>query len=108
MAAGAMATGARLFRRDDRGRRDDEHLRLRYSSGFADPTWLRAGARSRNRARDHRSLQIRKVQMIIATFCLRRIVILTLPGVRAQRAGAPNQSWGVLRQLQGGEKLELC
>jgi hypothetical protein len=36
--------------------------------------------------------------MKVAAFCLCWIVILTLPGVRAQQAGAPNQSWDVLRQ----------
>jgi hypothetical protein len=36
--------------------------------------------------------------MKFAAFCLCWIVILTLPGVRAQQAGAPNQSWDVLRQ----------
>jgi hypothetical protein len=45
--------------------------------------------------------------MKVAAFCLCWIVILTLPGVRAQLAGAPNQSWDVLRQFQGGEKLEV-
>jgi hypothetical protein len=45
--------------------------------------------------------------MKVAAFCLCWIVILTLPGVRAQQAGAPNQSWDVLRQFQGGEKLEV-
>jgi hypothetical protein len=45
--------------------------------------------------------------MKVAAFWLCWIVILTLPGVRAQQAGAPNQSWDALRQLQGGEKLEL-
>ena len=37
--------------------------------------------------------------MKVAVFCLCWIVILTLPGVRAQQAGAPNQSWDVLRQM---------
>jgi hypothetical protein len=37
--------------------------------------------------------------MKVAAFCLCWIVILTLPGVRAQQAGAPNQSWDVLRQM---------
>jgi len=36
--------------------------------------------------------------MKIPTFCLCWIVILTAPGVRAQQAGATNQSWDVLRQ----------
>lgn len=45
--------------------------------------------------------------MKVAAFCLCWIVILTLPGVRAQQAGAPNQSWDVLRQLQSGEKLKV-
>jgi hypothetical protein len=45
--------------------------------------------------------------MKFAAFCLCWILILTLPGVRAQQAGAPNQSWDVLRQFQGGEKLEV-
>jgi hypothetical protein len=37
--------------------------------------------------------------MKITAICLCWIVILTLPGVRAQQAGAPNQSWDVLRQM---------
>ncbi len=45
--------------------------------------------------------------MKVAAFCLCWIVILTLHGVLAQQAGAPNQSWDALRQLQGGEKLEV-
>ena len=36
--------------------------------------------------------------MKVVAFCLCWIVILTLPGVRAQQAGAPTQSWDVLRQ----------
>ena len=45
--------------------------------------------------------------MKVAAFCLCWIVILTLSGVLAQQAGAPNQSWDALRQLQAGEKLEV-
>ena len=36
--------------------------------------------------------------MKVAAFCACWIAILTLPGVRAQQAGAPSQSWDVLRQ----------
>jgi len=45
--------------------------------------------------------------MKIATFCLFWLLVLTAPGVMAQQGAAPNQSWDVLRQLQGGEKLEV-
>src|SRR5262245_14628613 len=45
--------------------------------------------------------------MKVAAFCLCWTVILTLPGVMAQQAGAPNQSWDVLRRFQGGEKLKV-
>jgi len=45
--------------------------------------------------------------MKIAAFCLCWALILTAPGVMAQQTTAPSQSWDVLRQLQGGEKLEV-
>src|SRR5262245_28048836 len=45
--------------------------------------------------------------MKIATFCLCWPLVLTAPGVMAQQGATPNQSWDVLRQLQGGEKLEV-
>ena len=45
--------------------------------------------------------------MKIAAFCLCWALILTAPGVMAQQTAAPSQSWAVLRQLQGGEKLEV-
>src|SRR5262245_2224857 len=45
--------------------------------------------------------------MKIAAFCLCWVLILTAPGLMAQQGAAPNQSWDVLRQLQGGEKLEV-
>jgi hypothetical protein len=37
--------------------------------------------------------------MKITTFCVCWLLILTAPGVMAQQAGAPNQSWDVLRQM---------
>ncbi|HKQ91159.1 MAG TPA: hypothetical protein VJZ77_10770 [Blastocatellia bacterium] len=37
--------------------------------------------------------------MKITAFCLSWLLILTAPGVMAQQAGAPNQSWDVLRQM---------
>ena len=45
--------------------------------------------------------------MKIVAFFLCWALILTVPGVMAQRTAAPSQSWDVLRQLQGGEKLEV-
>ena len=45
--------------------------------------------------------------MKITAFCLCWIVILTLPGVRAQQAGAPNQSWDALRQMLVTGNLRL-
>jgi hypothetical protein len=45
--------------------------------------------------------------MKIVAFILCWALILTAPGVMAQQTGAPSQSWDVLRQLQGGEKLEV-
>ena len=45
--------------------------------------------------------------MKIAAFCLCWALILTAPCVMAQQTAAPSQSWDVLRQLQGGEKLEV-
>src|SRR5262245_52072752 len=45
--------------------------------------------------------------MKIAAFCLCWALILTAPGVMAQQTAAPSKSWDVLRQLQGGEKLEV-
>jgi hypothetical protein len=45
--------------------------------------------------------------MKIAAVCLCWVLILTAPGVMAQQANASNQSWDALRQLQGGEKLEV-
>jgi len=37
--------------------------------------------------------------MKVAAFFLCWIVVLTLPGVRAQQAGSPNQSWDALRRM---------
>jgi hypothetical protein len=45
--------------------------------------------------------------MKIVAFILFLVLILTAPGVMAQQGHAPNQSWDFLRQLQGGEKLEV-
>ena len=45
--------------------------------------------------------------MKIVAFILCWVLILTVPGVMAQQGHAPNQSWDFLRQLQGGEKLEV-
>src|SRR5262245_35718415 len=45
--------------------------------------------------------------MKIAAFCLCWLLILTAPGVMAQRTNAPSQSWDVLRKLQAGNKLEV-
>src|SRR2546422_1005852 len=50
---------------------------------------------------------IQEVKMKIAAICLCWILILSAPGVMAQQTVAPNQSWDALRQLQGGEKLEV-
>src|SRR5262245_9285227 len=48
-----------------------------------------------------------EIHMKIVALCLCWALILTAPGVMAQQGAAPNQSWDVLRQLQGGEKLEV-
>jgi hypothetical protein len=45
--------------------------------------------------------------MKIVAFILCWVLILIAPGVMAQQGHAPNQSWDFLRQLQGGEKLEV-
>ena len=45
--------------------------------------------------------------MRIVVFCLCWILILTAPGVMAQQASAPNQSWDLLRQLQAQDKLRV-
>jgi hypothetical protein len=45
--------------------------------------------------------------MKIVAKCLCWVLILTAPGVMAQQTTVPNQSWDALRQLQGGEKLEV-
>jgi len=52
--------------------------------------------------------------MKITAFCLCSLSILIAPGAMAQQPTttnqssiAPNQSWDLLRQLQGGEKLEV-
>src|SRR5262245_7429783 len=45
--------------------------------------------------------------MKVAAFNLCWALVLTAPGVMAQQTAAPSQSWDVLRQLQGGEKLKV-
>jgi hypothetical protein len=52
--------------------------------------------------------------MKITAFCLFCLSIFTAPGVMAQQATTPNQSstapnrsWGLLRQLLAGEKIEV-
>jgi hypothetical protein len=45
--------------------------------------------------------------MKITAICLCWILILTAPGVMAQQTTIANQSWDLLRQLQGGEKLAV-
>jgi hypothetical protein len=45
--------------------------------------------------------------MKITAFCLCWLLILTAPGVMAQRTDAPSQSWDVLRKLQTGNKVEV-
>jgi hypothetical protein len=45
--------------------------------------------------------------MKIAAFCLCWLLILTAPGVMAQQANVPNQSWEALRILQAEMKLEI-
>jgi hypothetical protein len=47
------------------------------------------------------------LHMKIVAFILCWALILTAPGVMAQQTAAPSQSWDVLRQFQGGEKLEV-
>jgi hypothetical protein len=45
--------------------------------------------------------------MKLTAFCLCWLLILTAPGVMAQQANAPNQSWEALRILQAEMKLEI-
>jgi len=45
--------------------------------------------------------------MKIIAFCLCWVLIGASPGVMAQQTAAPNQFWGVLRQLQAREKIEV-
>jgi len=45
--------------------------------------------------------------MKLTAFCLCWLLILTAPGVMAQRTNAPSQSWDVLRKLQAGNKVEV-
>jgi len=59
----------------------------------------------RNGAATHNYKSI--LHMKIVAFCLCWVLILTASGVMAQQGHALNQSWDVLRQLQGGEKLDV-